>query len=367
MTQISRYQVILMLVWVVLGTGILTMPGTIAQFTVHDAWLGAPFLLLGGGLSAGVAWVHVRLFPGLTLTQAVRAALGPWIGGFLAAWLCLWLLITTATVGREMSAFVTVATLPNTAEYVVGAAAFACVAYLVHLGIEVVGRVNEFIMPLVLVIVPILFVLALRWFDIAAFQPVWAEGFTPIWRSGIVPAFAYGLEFVVALQWVPALRTPRTLPLDILIAAAVSSLILTVLVVETVGVVGWPVKYMNYPVLEVVRAIRLGKLIERLDTVYAMGVVAILVLKLSAIHLSLCRALQDVCGTQDARWAVLPAAFAVWAASYFLFRNTAGVTAFILSVVPGYFLVTAIFLPLLSSAAAWLRRKPWRRTAAGRL
>lgn len=357
MAQISRYQVILMLVWTALGTGIVTMPGTIAHFTVHDAWLACPWILLGGGLCAGVAWIHIRRFPGQTLTQALHLTLGPWAGTCAGVWYAAWIFVSLATIGREVTAFITTAVLPNTPEFVVGLLAIACAGYLVYLGIEVIGRVNQFIMPLAVVVAPLLFGLALRWFDADTFRPVLADGWMPVWRAGIVPAFAYGLEFALSLQWVRALRTPRTLPWDILIAAAVSAFILTLLVALTVGVIGASATYLNYPVLEVVRSVRQGKFIERLDTLYVMGVVTTLVLKLSSFHVSLCQALQDLCRTRDWRWAVFPSALAVWSASFFFFRNLAEVTDFILHVVPAYFLFTVVLLPLVTYAVAAIRGK----------
>lgn len=363
LTQISRYQLILMLIWTVLGTGVLTMPGTITRFTLHDAWLASGFLMLGGGLSAAVAWLHVRLFPRLTFTRALREVFGPWLGTIAGIWYAVWLLISIATIGREFSAFVTTTTLPDTPEYLVGALAFACVAYLVYLGLEVVARVTEFILPLAGFVLPLLFLLALRWFEWDPFQPVLSDGLLPVWRAGIVPAFAYGLEFVLALQWVPALKNPRTLPLDILLAAAISSVLLLLLVVVSVGVIGAPLAYLNFPVLEVVRAIHMGKFVERLDTWYGMGVVSTLVLKLATFHLALSQTLSDLCRTQDLRWTVLPIALASWVGSYFFFRNVAELTTFILHTVPVYFLCTAILLPLMTSAA-WMLRRMW--TSSGR-
>ncbi|MCL6445828.1 MAG: spore germination protein, partial [Alicyclobacillus sp.] len=89
MVQISRYQLILIMVWTVLGTGIVTIPASIAQFTVEDAWLAAPSVVLGGAVCALLAWFHVWLFPELTLTQVFRTVFGRWTGDLLSAWYAL--------------------------------------------------------------------------------------------------------------------------------------------------------------------------------------------------------------------------------------------------------------------------------------
>ncbi|MCL6516761.1 endospore germination permease [Alicyclobacillus sp.] len=366
MIRVSRYQLVLMLVWTVLATGILTMPATMATFSVRDTWLSSWGILLGGTLCAGLAWCHVRLFPDRSLTAAMELAFGRFAGKLAAVWVVIWLVITLATICREFGVFVTTIALPNTPEYLVVALALACSAYLVYLGLEVVGRVNEFLVPIAAIVFPLLFVLALRWFDWTPLQPVLADGWLPVWRAGVVPAFAYGLEFSLALQWVPYLNNPRALPVDILLSAGISALVLMGLVLITDGVIGAPVAYLNYPVLEVVRAIRVGKFVERLDTWYAMGVVSTLVLKQAAFQTGLAEAFRTLCGTRDPRWSIWPTALLVWSLAYFLFRNSADVSRFILHTVPGYFLFTAVLLPLLVYAAAFFRGvRPASRAGAG--
>ncbi|WP_234969732.1 GerAB/ArcD/ProY family transporter [Alicyclobacillus vulcanalis] len=344
--QISRYQLVLMLIWTVLGTGIVTMPGTIAQFTLRDAWVSSMGLVLGAVLCAAIAWVHVRLFPGRTLTQAAIDVLGPAWGRAYGVWYIVYGIITTATIGRELSAFIGISVLPNTPDNLVSAIAFAVSMYLAYLGIEVVARVNEFILPLAALVSPVLFLLSVRLFDPSALEPILGDPASAAWRGAVVPAFAYGLEFSIALQWTPALRSPRTLPVDILLAGAISALVLSTLVVLTVGALGEPTRYLNYPVLELARAIRQGKFVERLDTLYVMGVAITLVLKLSAFQLAVIEAVKDVSASAERTWIPIPVALLAWSCNNYVFRNVFDVTDFILRDVPGYFLTTVVLMPI---------------------
>lgn len=366
MVQISRYQVILMLVWTILGTGIVTMPGTIAQFTVRDVWMAGFGLCIGGGLCALIAGVHVRWFPNQTLTQVAMHAFGPVGGELFALWYVMYGVVTLATIGRELSTFVMISVLPNTPEFFISSVAFAVSAYLTYLGVEVVGRVNEFIVPLAVIVVPLLFGLSVRSFEWQPFRPVLSSGWLPIWQASVVPAFAYGLEFSVALQWIPALRTPRTLPIDIVIASTVSASVLVLLVTLTVGVLGEPVRYLTYPVLEVVRSIRQGKFVERLDTLYVMGVVITQALKLSAFQLATCEAIKDMCHSKDAKWTVIPCTLLIWSVANFMFHNLFDVTEFILRAVPAYFLFTVVICPVLIYIIAWWRIQRGKRALGHR-
>ncbi|WP_052012157.1 GerAB/ArcD/ProY family transporter [Alicyclobacillus hesperidum] len=355
MVQISRYQVVLILIWTILGTGIVTMPGTIAQFTVQDAWAAGVGLCIGGFLCATIAAMHVRFFPDKSLIQVAMQAFG-WIGGeMFAIWYVIYGVVTLATVGRELSAFVVISVLPNTPEFFISTVAFAVAAYLTYQGIEVVGRVNQFIVPLAAIVAPLLFSLSVRTFEWQPFHPMFSSGWLSIWQASVVPTFAYGLEFSVVLQWVPALRTPRTLPMDIGIASAISAAVLVILVTLTVGVLGEPVRYLTYPVLEVVRSIRQGKFVERLDTLYVMGVVVTQALKLSAFQLSTCEAIKDMCHSKDVKWTVIPCALLIWSVSNFMFHNLFDVTEFILRAVPAYFLFTVVICPAIIYMTAWWR------------
>ncbi|MCL6454649.1 MAG: endospore germination permease [Alicyclobacillus sp.] len=355
MRPITRYQVMLILTWTVLGTGILTMPSTMARFAPQDMWMSCAGLLVGGAISSGVAWLHVRMFPNHSLTDALKLALGPWAGTLAAAWVVVCLVIATATIGREFSAFTTTVALPNTAEFVAAALATGTAAYLAHLGLHILGRVNEFLVPIFCIAFPVLFFLSLGLFDWSPFKPVLASGWVPVWRSSIVPLFVYGLEFTLALQWVPSLEQPRKLPIDILIAALASTFLLAGIVFVSIGALGGALSYLNYPALEVARAIRLGKFIERLDTLYGMGVVTILVIKLASFETALTEGFRSLCNTGEARRYVWPSACFVWSLSYFLFRDNAEVAEVTLYTLPTYFAFTFVLLPLSAYLAMKLR------------
>ncbi|QQE79585.1 hypothetical protein [Alicyclobacillus sp. SO9] len=44
-TQISRLQLMYLMIWVILGTGIVLLPLAIAQFTIQDGWMVPLFFL----------------------------------------------------------------------------------------------------------------------------------------------------------------------------------------------------------------------------------------------------------------------------------------------------------------------------------
>lgn len=346
--QISRIQLIMMMIWSVLGTGIVAVPAIVAQFTVQDAWVVGLLFLFSGAVAAWVSAVFVRIFPGETLVSAVCRTMGPWLGRGVALWYIIWLYIALATIIREMSGFVAVTELPKTPDYLVSALAMAVVAYLVHQGLEVLGRMNEFITPLAIIVVPLLIALSVPNLQFGHFLPALADGWSPIWRAALVPDIAYAFELTLVLQMAPALRSPQTVGTDIFIAGCIISFLLTLTLLVTVGVEGPVTSYLGFPILEVVRSIRIGRFIERLDTLYVMGVVSTLVLKLAVFHYSMCEGLRSLFRLTSLRLIAWSAASTAWAGSAFLFQSSAEVTHFIVDIAPTYVPFNMVALPLLT-------------------
>ncbi|MCL6444598.1 MAG: endospore germination permease [Alicyclobacillus sp.] len=354
--QISRLQLITMLIWTVLGTGVVAVPAIVSQFTVQDAWMIGVLFFASAAVPAFVCSRFVRAFPDTTLVEALCQTFGPLLGRSLALWYMVWLYIALATIIRELSGFVTAAALPKTPDYVVSALAMFVVAFLVRHGTEVLGRMSEFITPLAMIIVPILVALTARNIRLGHFLPVLADGWSPVWQAALVPCLAYAFELTVVLQMVPSLRSPQTVGRDIFLAAAVVSALLTITLSITIGVEGPVTSYLSFPILEVVRSIRIGRFIERLDTLYVMGVVSTLLLKLAVFHYAACEGWKSLFKLQSMRFIVWNAASAAWAASSLFFRSSAEVMYFILYVAPAYVPLNMVLLPMLAVTVRRLGR-----------
>ncbi|GGJ06975.1 spore germination protein YndE [Alicyclobacillus cellulosilyticus] len=355
--QISRVQLVSMLIWTVTATGIITLPASVAQFTVHDGWMAGVSCLLAGAITAPLASWFVRVFPGETLSGALLLTFGPWLGRGLAVWQSILLWISVSTILREASAFLGAAVLPHTAEPILTGLCMFIVAFYVAHGLEVMARVTEATTPFALVIGPLLFVLALRHFDGQEFLPILGDGWSPVLRACVVPVLVYGLETLLVLHMAPYLRKPETIGRDLLIASVIVAALMTLGITLSIAISGPAASHLQYPMLEVVRTIRLGKYLERLDTLYVMGVMATLILKLSVFHFSLCEVWRHVFALPSRRIVVYAAALSAWVGSDFLFRNVHDLGIFIIDTAPAYFAASFLGLPLLAIAAAYVRRR----------
>lgn len=359
--QISRSQYIFLITWLILGTGILVLPFTVGQFVTRDGWITALLFLVGGIVMAGVVAAFVRIFPEQSLIEGLHTAFGPRLGRLVSLSMLIWIFVTECIVLREIGLFIGTTVLWNTPEFIITGLFMVPVCFAVYMGLEVMGRMAEIITPLGFGISFALYLLAVQHADFSRLQPVLADGWSPILRSGIVP-WAYSAEFLLVLQVRRAVPR-RFIVRDLFIAAA--SIAGTGVIVElTISIVLGPtVTYTAYPVLEVVRSIRLGEFLERLDPLYVMGVVSTTFLKIAFFHYTFSDSIREWCNLRHQRAAVWSAATLVWTGSMFLVRNIAELQHFILHVAFGYFAFTAVFVPLLAVFVQWIRTRAGRSSA----
>ena len=359
--QISRYQIIIALVLSILGTGIVTIPYIIAQFTVRDGWISSLLFAVGGLLSATVAALFLYSFPNRSLTLGLIDAFGPWVGRVFGVWFLVWLYLINCTTLREGAEFVGTTILPKTPIYIIGFAGAIGVSYAVYMGAEVVMRNCEFIMPLALLVALVLFALSIQNMDIHNLMPVLADGWHPVLRGAAGPDLTFALELLIGLQFAQALRNNRTLPSDMAIATGIITIVGTIIMVYAISVLGQSTTYLDFPVLEIVRSIRVGGKLERLDTLYVMGVMSTILIKLSLFHYAWCEVMKDIFKLTSYRIVALSGGLFLWAGSMACFRSEGEMMRFIIFVAPAYFVVTLVGIPLLAVMVMPFRRRAKQR------
>ncbi|MDI3257212.1 MAG: endospore germination permease [Kyrpidia sp.] len=353
--QLSRIQSISLWVWLVLGTGILTLPFAVGQFVARDGWIVALLFGVASLFVAGIVALFVRSFPGQSLVEGCFAALGPVVGRVAGLWVLVWIFLKECMILREMSEFVHTTVFSTTPMFVIAAVFMVPVAYSTYLGLEVVGRMAEIITPIGIGVSTLLYFLALQYADPAALLPVLADGWNPVLR-GVVTPWTYAWEFVVILQIQEAAQQQRLVK-DVLTAILILTLAGVVAELTITLTLGPSATYSAYPILEVVRTIRLGGFLERLDSLYVMGVITTIYLKMSLFHYSLTTGIRQWFRLSHYRPTVFSAAAAVLSGSLFFVHNNAMLQDYIMNTAWGYFAFTGAIIPILAVVVHRLRRR----------
>lgn len=355
-TTISRLQFIYLMTWLIMGTGVLTLPYSISQFVVRDAWMSAVLIFAMPLVASGITALYIRTFSTRPLVEGFHTAFGPWLGRLASMWLLVWLYALLCMIVRELCVFVEVGVLPQTPIYVISALVVFPVAITTSWGFEVMGRLSEILTPLAVIVTLALFGLAVQHADIHRLTPVLADGWTPVLRGTVIP-WTWAMELVIALQFVQSLSNGgRYLTKDLLIVGAVLMTIGVVAEVTITSILGPQRTYSLFPILEVIRTIRYGDFLERLDPLYVMGVTSLILLKLSTFQYAWLSGLQQWLRCSSYRPLVWSGAFAVWTGSLFLWPDAPTMDEYILFTLPGYFAVTLIVLPLAAIVVYRIRK-----------
>ncbi|CAB3390902.1 GerAB/ArcD/ProY family transporter [Kyrpidia spormannii] len=352
--QLSRVQFVMLSIWLFLGTGFLTLPFAIGQFTVRDAWI-VPFLFIPQGvIVAGVITWFRQTFPGQSLVEGCHTAFGPWWGRIPSLWFLIMTLVVECFVLREVGLFLTTTVLPSTPEYVVDMVFMIPVGYAVYQGVEVIGRMGETITPIGMGITLIMSLLSMQYADLSHYHPVLADGWTPVLRGSIV-VWMYAWLLIFVLQLGGAVQRAGK---DLLMAVLIITLGGFIAEPTITMVLGPSAAYSLYPILEVVRTIRIADFLERLDTFYVMGVVTGIFLQCSLIHYAFATGVGQWIGLRSYRPVVWSGAALVWVGSIFLIRDEAMFLDYVRYVGWGYLTLTGIGIPGLAVVVhRWRQRR----------
>jgi spore germination protein (amino acid permease) len=362
--QISRLQFFFLMYWLVIGTGIYLLPLTIGQFVIHDSWMVGPVFILGAIALSAVVHVFVRVFPGQNLIDALQTAFGSWLGRMLGGWMLIWMFVNNCLILRQMTLFVTTNIFPNTPVYVATAIFMAPLIYAVFKGVEIVGRLAEIISPWAIATTIVLYLLALPNARFTNVLPLLADGFSPVLRGSLVP-WMFSTNFIIALLMVRNLKDPRKMGKDVLISGIAAGS--TGLFAESVTtmVVGQIRSSTLFPVLEVIRTIRLGYFLERLDPLYVITVITTIFLNAAALFYTMLVAVQSLFGCKSYRPFVWGGALAVWSGTFFLMKNSGRMLDFVIHAAPGYYFVTAVGIPVLAIVVQLVKRRLTRNRPQG--
>ncbi|QSO45836.1 GerAB/ArcD/ProY family transporter [Alicyclobacillus mengziensis] len=349
MTQISRLQFLYLMLWLVLGTGITVLPFSIAQFTILDGWLVPLFFFFGSTVAAAIGAMFIRTFPNQSLMQAFETAFGSWLGRAVGLWVLTWCFIHTGMLLRELSLFVSITSVPLTPQYIIAGVITIPIAYAVFHGLEVVGRLAEFLTPIALTLAFVLAILALQNMDLSQLRPVLADGFTPVFRAALLPSTSFCFQFLIGLQFVTSLHNGKTFGRDLLLIGVVLSLAGLMIEGIIISVLGPSATYLSLPVGEVVRGIRIGQFVERLDTIYVMGAMATMVVKIQVFLYVTASIMKELFRLPNAKHVVWPASVAAWTGSILYFHNASDLHDFMVYTSPAYYSFTLALLPLIAT------------------
>ncbi|MBS4030145.1 MAG: endospore germination permease [Clostridiales bacterium] len=349
-----------------LATVILLVPEITADLAGHDAWLATFVGSLFGLLTVGIiAWLGLK-HPGKTIYQYAESVLGKYPGklvGLAYVWIFLHL---AAMVVRQFGDFLTTSFMVLTPLSVFNISLTALAALAVIMGLEVITRMSEFIILLVVSFLLLVITLSIGNWELNQLLPFMKDGIMPVLRGAIVPAAFHG-EIVVLAVLIPFLTRPKAAFLSGTAAVTASALLLTMAVVGTLAVFGPELTTsFRFPIHLFVRSINIGKVLTRFEVVVMVTWVAGVFIKISVLYYCAALGTAQVFGLSEYRSTVLPLGVLITALSVLLFEDIAELVSFLAQAWPRFSISVYFFgLPFLLLLVTVIREKIFGHSFGG--
>ncbi len=201
-SRISNYQLFTLLCGFMIGSSLIVSPAAGAK---QEAWLA--FLIgciIGTILIAMYASIY-RLNPSCTLIEALEKNFGKILGkGF--AILYIWYFIHLASlVLRNFGEYSVITGYPETPILFIIVSFSLIVAFSVRSGIEVMGRISEIFLVILIVILVFVFFSLITAYDLENLKPFMSQGIKPIIKTAfgtVTFPFGEAIAFLMVFPYV---------------------------------------------------------------------------------------------------------------------------------------------------------------------
>lgn len=273
----SLWQQTALITSTLIGVGVLTLPRTATSVLYEAGWI-SPLL---GSLPAFFAiWMIARLsrrFPGMTFVQyspivfgsSARPRLGRWISFPLVLIFLLIVYVTTAITSRIFGEVVVTAVLLDTPLEVVIISMFVLAFLLCQHDEEVVVRVNELLLPLI--VFPVLFI------AIVSFQKAEWNNLLPLLRTpahsvvkgALEAGYSYQGYEIMLIYYAFAQQNSNKVKAG-MFGIGIALVVYTLIVVVGISVFGYEeLQKLTWPTLELVKTTKVpGLILERLESAF---------------------------------------------------------------------------------------------------
>jgi len=333
---ISPRQAMELMVTTIIATIILFVPNFTAREALQDAWISVVIATLAGIMLAFLVTTLGMRFPNQTMIQYSQDLLGKFLGkgiGLLYIWFYLHI---NAIIIREFGEFMKTAFMPDTPLIVFTVTIVLLAAFAVRGGLEVIARMNEWLLLLFLFTFIIISFLALGEIDLNNFKPVAEHNLLPLLRGAFAPTSWMG-EIVAITMVIPYINQPGKSRRYGVGAVILVGLLLLLSIFTSVGVLGAPsTAKFQFPLLEMVRLINIAEFIERIDALVMVTWVAGVYIKISVFFYVAVLAISQWTQIQDYKPVTFPVGVILTAFSLLIFENTVELADFLSQTFPSY-------------------------------
>lgn len=257
--QLAALLLVTRVFWGTIVDPVLTSAGT-----GRDTWLAD---ILATVVAVPFALLVIKLgtmHPDKTLVEYGLELLGRPLGTVFGLFLAVYFLVLSAGGARALAEAYVIDFMFHTPLVVFVALTVWLASIAARNGLEVVGRVAESVMPLVILVILAILVLPAEKMEFARLLPIAEHGPGPILR-GALTSFGFFSEVLSVGMVLPYLSRPGTAVRPVVWAVLLSSVLVTLPPVTIVTLFGPQADSFVSPFLDQARLVRIAYFIERLE------------------------------------------------------------------------------------------------------
>ncbi|MGP0686210.1 spore germination protein [Priestia aryabhattai] len=266
--RITTPQATVVVINFILGTGILTLPRTVAeQVKTPDVWLS---VILGGiiAMIAGVIMVKLsQRFPEKTFYQYSQEIVGKWIGKLFSFFIIGYFLVLGGFHARSLAEVTGYLLLEGTPKWAIIMPFMWASLYLIRGGINPIARLFEIILPITVILFLLVAFMSIKIFEVDNLRPVLGSGITPVLKGIKTTALAFtGPEIMLII--LAFMKEPHKAGKAVLVGITIPLIIYVITVVMVIGALSVDgVVTRTWPTLDLIRSFELtGLIFERFDS-----------------------------------------------------------------------------------------------------
>lgn len=272
--KISARQMILLIFVSRVIYWITSLPVLLAPPANQDVWIDLWMAVPIYWIVALPFYFLAKRFPQRTFyeyTQAITGKAGLWLGILYI----LFLLHITALTLTNFSEFFTTAVMHETPSLFFVISLTLIAAYAVYHGIEVLGRLSEFIAPIIIIAIIGVVLLLVKDMDLKELTPILEKGIFPSIFTGLSPV-GQTIEIIEIAIILPFLNDLRKTKMVFIYTPLLLVFFLFILTFAELTILGDDLaRTFTYPFYTIIRLIHVGDFLERIEsfhvTIWILG------------------------------------------------------------------------------------------------
>lgn len=354
--KISSLQMAMIINPTILSTAILLAPSVTGEYARQDIWLSPVWASMAGFIAIVLAILLHRRFPGSTFIQYAEQITGKWIGKGISFCFLLYLLFITGIIVREYGEFVVGSFLGRTPMSVVIGSMMLVSAFAVRGGLEVLGRVAQLFLPVVIVLYLWIVIFLIPDMDLSNMLPILSDGLVPSMKGAVITQGIYGEFFLIAFL-LPFLSDQHKAFKWSVISLISVIFIAMITNFATLLLFGHILNNMTYPIMSAARYISITEFLEHLESIIMAIWVLGIYIKISMFFYALVLGTGQWLQLNDDRPLVLPFGLLIVLFSFWGIPDVQTIAEAFESSLPVLSAIIQLLLPALLLLLALFRKK----------